>query len=364
MFSLLSEIFLDQGQESTSISSKRIVLRADNDSTVASFSMAFGLASQLSLRNESTLIICRRKKFEELSTGTLPMKVVLGPDMVTHVLGSQCSFSAMNMNEIEQKVWSAEFTRKQVPSWTQNELSNVSIKFVETLDDLISLLSSVHEWKKLLPSLIIIDSLHSYVKNGAETGGSESEEDVGLRLVTHLEDVLGYLQEAAREQIPRASLPQSQQELRQQHQQEQQQESSEAGAGRDDELRRVLALASESGKEGLGVFTAQQSMQLLEAQRTVAPPGVSLLLCESNTSQALLSRLASQLRVSTEVCLDTTAAGQMTVSVRSEQTRQQLRRCDIQGQSLQDVVHPLRTRTCVLLPRSEGDVPFLQMAPA
>ena len=35
-------------------------------------------------------------------------------------------------------------------------------------------------------------------------GREEGERDIGLQLVTHLEDVLSYLQEASKEQIPRA----------------------------------------------------------------------------------------------------------------------------------------------------------------
>ena len=164
MLNLLLESLLQEVPNGNSILSKRIVLRADDDSKAASFSMAFGMASQVSMQNRTVLMVCRKGKFEAMNSGKLPLKVLVGPDMIRHLVGTSTSFSSMNLNKSDQEEWNEAFARKQVPTWTHDELSNVTIKFVETLEDLIKLLSSVHEWKKLSPSLIIFDDLYSYVK--------------------------------------------------------------------------------------------------------------------------------------------------------------------------------------------------------
>ena len=124
MPSLVADLLLYQSVGSDSPQRpRRLCFRADDDATAASFSMAFGLASELGVQGKSVLVICRRGKFEAMRTGPMPGKVVVGPEMIRQLLRDSAS----------QEAWVAEMSSKQVPMWTREELSNVSI-IVEYMD--------------------------------------------------------------------------------------------------------------------------------------------------------------------------------------------------------------------------------------
>ena len=316
------------------------MLRFDEGSMQASFSVAFNLASQAGEFGESAILVCRREKFKAMSAGSVPSKIVVGDDLTEEILGSTSTFVA----ETEMKeAWKAHFSKSQMPVWTVEELSKVSTIFVETLDDLIEFLSCVHTWKQKMPSLIIIDDLYSYMDVRSE-GRESSDVNVGLRVATHIEDVLVHLQESFKEQVfPKYNEDDSQS---------------------DKNLRKALYLAS---SKGLGsAITAEESVSLLEARRMLTPPGVALLLCENKKHEQFLSPLVHALRIRNDATFHSSSPGEVTVSVTLSKSRELSRQQDVQVMSRNEVVQNTNVKkTCVLKASTQswldGEVSFGSM---